>query len=428
MDAHLKPGDVFIDAGAHWGVHTLTAATRWPGQVNVLAIEPVPSNLTNLIRMVQTNAAAIDTVEIIAAAVGARAATAPLRANTTMGHSVSEIPIRPIRPGAARLAVPVVTMDALLAERPELAHRRIILKADVEGCEPEIIAGAQRLLASGRVAAVVWEKGDGYGEPELRRRYDAMMAELESFGFTHYRFPHLYTGGPLIPIAPTHECFNVFSLAPNFERQHAYVNPLGVRAAINEPLKAPAKAEDWTARAQGFIVAGASDPHHWTGQERLRDGAAERAKFAARLVPDRARILDVGCGAMALRTAIGGRCHYTPADIVPWAPDCLVIDLNQAMFPEGSYDCIAMLEVLEFVHDVAAVLAWAANAAEHLICSYRFGRQGENSEESGTGRHRRGWVNDYSEDQFHGMLSNAGWRIGDRVMEPPFTLFDCRRD
>ena len=203
---------------------------------------------------------------------------------------------------------------------------------------------------------------------------------------------------------------------------------MGVRATIHEPLAPPTAAEEWTARVKEFIAAKASDPHHWTDQQRLRDGAAERAKFAARLVPDGKRILNVGCGAMALRTAIGGRGHYTPADIVPWTPECLVIDLNQGIFPEGSYDCIAMLEVLEFVHDVASVFGWAANTVEQLICSYRFSPRGNSSRETGIGRHRRGWVNDFSEDQFHGLLSDAGWRIENRVIEPLFTLFDCRRD
>jgi len=47
FDAHLEPGDVFIDVGAHWGMLSLSAATRHPGEISVLAIEADPANVSN---------------------------------------------------------------------------------------------------------------------------------------------------------------------------------------------------------------------------------------------------------------------------------------------------------------------------------------------------------------------------------------------
>jgi hypothetical protein len=48
LDLHLASDDVFVDVGAHWGIHALTAATRWPAQVSVLAIEAHPENCATL--------------------------------------------------------------------------------------------------------------------------------------------------------------------------------------------------------------------------------------------------------------------------------------------------------------------------------------------------------------------------------------------
>src|SRR6184192_2761833 len=48
LDLHLMPDDVFIDVGAHWGIHSLTAASKAPGLVSVLAIEPYPGNTERL--------------------------------------------------------------------------------------------------------------------------------------------------------------------------------------------------------------------------------------------------------------------------------------------------------------------------------------------------------------------------------------------
>src|SRR6185312_12467934 len=42
LDLHLVSDDVFIDIGAHFGIHALTAATVLSKQVSVLAIEPYP--------------------------------------------------------------------------------------------------------------------------------------------------------------------------------------------------------------------------------------------------------------------------------------------------------------------------------------------------------------------------------------------------
>src|ERR1700722_9036869 len=44
LERILRPGDLFIDVGAHWGFFTLQAATHPAGNVAVIAFESDPTN------------------------------------------------------------------------------------------------------------------------------------------------------------------------------------------------------------------------------------------------------------------------------------------------------------------------------------------------------------------------------------------------
>ena len=88
LDAHLKPGDVFIDIGAHWGVMSMSAATACPGKVDVLAIEAHPVNAEILSRWVRFNGLA-EMIETVPVACGAGHGTGTLVMNTSMGHSLN---------------------------------------------------------------------------------------------------------------------------------------------------------------------------------------------------------------------------------------------------------------------------------------------------------------------------------------------------
>ena len=57
----------------------------------------------------------------------------------------------------------------------------MFLKIDVEGFEYEVLLGARQLMESGRVAAVMWEKGEAYSTPGGSERMAALVREL---GFT----------------------------------------------------------------------------------------------------------------------------------------------------------------------------------------------------------------------------------------------------
>ncbi|HEY1722103.1 MAG TPA: FkbM family methyltransferase [Magnetospirillaceae bacterium] len=212
IDAHLAPGDVFIDVGAHWGIMSLQAATRWPGQVNVLAVEPSAFNVAKLRDWIARNDLG-NAIEVVMAAAGAAAGRGRLTANTTMGHSINI---------AAEGDVSVVSIDGLLRARPHLAGRKAVIKIDVEGGEPEVVAGMAQLLASGVVKAVIWERGDTYSEPGGTDRVATLRKNFADRGFTAWRFESENEGGRLVPFVEDGRFCNVFELGPGLEPKPFY--------------------------------------------------------------------------------------------------------------------------------------------------------------------------------------------------------------
>lgn len=422
FDAHLEPDDLFIDVGAHWGVMALHAATRHRGAVKVLAIEAHPLNVGQLMRAVVSNGLQ-DSMTVVAAAAGDRPGTAPLVANTTMGHSLHGLGLQGIaRSGGFHLSVPVVTIDDLLAERPELEGRRTIIKIDVEGFEPQVVAGAEKLLASGRVAALVWEKGRAFDQEPARSAMLKMIAHLEALGFSQHVLPSGDLGGPLLPFVPNTGSCNVFCLAPGVEPRTDYLRPYGPvppLAPSNRGSQDPAERARLT---KALMEVKGSDGTRWSDPQELVVGAEARAALVAPHLRPGERVIDLGAGVMLLRKSLPAGCYYLPVDFIPFAANTLVADLNRGPLPEASGDLVVALEVLEYLHDVPAILAWAATAAPRFICSYRC-RDGESIEE----RRAEGWMNDYTETDFAALLEKAGWRIGSRESGADTRLFVCAR-
>jgi len=130
IDAHLQPGDLFIDIGAHVGVMSLTAATAIATVHDnpVLAIEPSPDNLRQLRAALEANGLA-GHVDIVEAAIGAETGRGRLtRSRGSMGHRLNE--------AAGHdddIKVPVFALDDLLERYPQHAGRRVVLKIRCRG-------------------------------------------------------------------------------------------------------------------------------------------------------------------------------------------------------------------------------------------------------------------------------------------------------
>jgi FkbM family methyltransferase len=146
----LRPGELFVDAGANFGFWTLLAAQRG---CRVIAIEPVPPTLARLEDNARRNGLA-EAIEVVGAALSAEAGSLTL---TLGGGESGQASTHPARtPDAETFVVPAVTLDSLLGERPVR-----FLKIDVEGHEPALLRGADRALGAGQADYVLIELSGG---------------------------------------------------------------------------------------------------------------------------------------------------------------------------------------------------------------------------------------------------------------------------
>lgn len=151
LDNYLsnRPRGIFIDVGAILGWHAVHAAQH-PSVETVVAFEPDPFNAWLLDRNLTENG--VENVIVSNAAVGAQSGNIRLHRyrSTNFGrHSL----LTDYGYGSRR--VPIVDLDSAL-ERLGLADRPVnVLKIDIEGCEPAVIAGATKTLE--RTAAVILE-------------------------------------------------------------------------------------------------------------------------------------------------------------------------------------------------------------------------------------------------------------------------------
>jgi len=213
LERVLRPGDLFVDVGAHWGFFSLQAATHPAGGIEVVAFEPDLINATMLTENVGRNKLS-NLVTVIGAACGNKNELAPLVLNTTMGHSIRGIGLAPAARALSKW-VPVVALDGALANMGKEAPRRLILKIDAEGFEPNVIVGAQALLAAGRVALIIWERGPAFAEWLGRTAMMQMAALLSDCGFRHFLPPAGgHVGAPFAFDPQADYIGNVFSVGP----------------------------------------------------------------------------------------------------------------------------------------------------------------------------------------------------------------------
>jgi FkbM family methyltransferase len=218
LEKFLRPGDLFIDVGAHWGYFTCQAATHPAGDIRVVAFEPDPENAGILYANLLHNDVAYSTA-LICAACGHEFDLAPLVSNSSMGHSVRAAGLGGGATQGPPKFVMVITLDSMVPCFPNLADRRVILKIDAEGYETKVIAGATKLLDSGRVGLIIWELGRAFEDGSQRQAVVEMVESLTRRGYRHFRAPGMYQDGALVPFDPADDYVvcNIFSFAPGMD-------------------------------------------------------------------------------------------------------------------------------------------------------------------------------------------------------------------
>ncbi|MGC1466548.1 MAG: FkbM family methyltransferase [Pseudolabrys sp.] len=179
IDNYLRtanPG-LFVDVGANLGWHAIHAA-QLPAVETVVAFEPDPFNVWLLDRNLAENG--VTNAIVNATAVGAASGVARLHRYKSSNYGRHSLLTDY---GFGSRNVPIVDLDSAL-ERLGLGGRPVaVIKIDVEGYEPAVIAGASKTLE--RTGAVILEYS-----PDLGRagglQAEAMLEVFKARGFSPY--------------------------------------------------------------------------------------------------------------------------------------------------------------------------------------------------------------------------------------------------
>jgi FkbM family methyltransferase len=190
LKARLSGGGVLFDVGANVGLVTfLTASQR--SDLTVHAFEPNPYGASLWRRNRELNPD-VD-ARLNEVAVGASEWLAQLALSADRESAWSHM----VEPGAITqlesVEVAVITLDGYMAQ--EQISFVDVLKLDVEGYEPRVLAGAAQALSERRVGCIVAELNDFHLE-RLGSSREALIDWLADHGYRAFEMPR--TGLPRI--------------------------------------------------------------------------------------------------------------------------------------------------------------------------------------------------------------------------------------
>jgi FkbM family methyltransferase len=175
----IRPGDVVIDIGAHWGYFTLLAATLCTDAGKVYAFEPHPENFAMLTKNIAANQ--LSNVVAIQKAISDCQGEARLfQAQASMGHSLYHLPqdsrVAKDSPPVT-ISISTVRLDDFFAAdsiRPRL------IKMDIEGAEPSALEGMQGLIKRSSELVLITEFNFQFLDSNTAARF---LETLTALGF-----------------------------------------------------------------------------------------------------------------------------------------------------------------------------------------------------------------------------------------------------
>jgi hypothetical protein len=174
----------------------------------------------------------------------------------------------------------------------------------------------------------------------------------------------------------------------------------------------------WDNAAAHFSHRTRRSNDRWLDGQALDETWDERSRLMARSIAAASRVVDVGAGAQALRSALPPDCIYVPIDLVPRTPDTIVCDLNHEQPPALSADYLVASGLVEYITDVPRLVSWMAGVAAHVILSYE-GADGQ----SRSHRRRVGWVNDYTDGELRELLDRHGLTVAESAAWRQQTIY-----
>jgi len=181
----LKPGDVFIDVGAHIGWFTLLGAKIVGPEGRIISVEPETKNLKWLKQNIKLNNINENTyVFEVAITSEYGPVTLYLNDDNDGGHSLWSVGNHPFNEKSAenrkKVKVQGIPLDDLC--RSENISEIKLLKIDTEGAEVEVLTGASQLLADGKIKNIIAEVNE-FGLIQMGTTKEDMRLIMENFGY-----------------------------------------------------------------------------------------------------------------------------------------------------------------------------------------------------------------------------------------------------
>lgn len=212
----LPPGGCFLDVGAHAGYFTLLAAHRVTATGRVYAVEPNPAMFERLTRTLQANAVPACRAEAVA--LTERAGELVLYVPPDAEHRPHNVTAVP-QPGWKEVTVPARRLDECITGWGIASID--LMKMDVEGYEPMVLAGGADALRRGVVRHLITEV-NGRRLGQTGSSPARLVEQLEALGFQ----PAELSRGRAVPVAPAR-----WDLHPAGEYDRLFVHRTATAAA-----------------------------------------------------------------------------------------------------------------------------------------------------------------------------------------------------
>jgi hypothetical protein len=149
-----------------------------------------------------------------------------------------------------------------------------------------------------------------------------------------------------------------------------------------------------------------TDLDRWSDPRNLDPRWKVRSARVARLIAPGSHVLDLGAGARTLKPLLPDGCRYTPCDLVARTADTIVADLNRGEFPQGNYDVVTAVGLLEYIHHLDPLFVRMRQAARSAVVSYCALTGGQEDD-----RLKLGWLNNLTQPEFIFVVVCSGWNI-----------------
>ena len=162
-------------------------------------------------------------------------------------------------------------------------------------------------------------------------------------------------------------------------------------------------------RRRSVIDERRTDVERWSNPEQLESFWDKLAEVAAAMVAPDARVLDLGCGAMAVEKLLPDGCTYMPCDVIARDDRTQVCDFNKGEMPDiKDATILVMLEVLEYIYDISKFVAALRSYNLPIIMSYT-----PTDSNMYTNRADHGWVNHMSWQELAMLMAKSKFSLVD---------------